>query len=94
MRPWLTWRATHLVVSDLRIMFRSGIVHRRGIDIPLRRINSVQYHQGLIDRLLRCGLASIDAMRDRRAVHRVEVIGGVLEAESGELLRGFFDDRR
>lgn len=40
-----------------------------------------------------CGSAW-DVVRDRRAVHRVEVIGGVLEAECGELLRGFFDDRR
>lgn len=40
-----------------------------------------------------CGSAW-DVVRDRRAVHRVEVVGGVLEAECGELLRGFFDDRR
>ncbi|KXP00971.1 PH domain-containing protein [Tsukamurella pseudospumae] len=60
-RPWASWRATHLVVTDLRIMFRAGIVRRRGIDIPLRRINSVQYHQRLIDRMLRCGVLTVES---------------------------------
>ena len=35
-----------------------------------------------------------DVLRDRRLSHRVEVIGGVLEDECGELLRGFFGPRR
>ncbi|BDH58728.1 PH domain-containing protein [Tsukamurella sp. PLM1] len=60
-RPWVSWRATHLVVTDLRIMFRSGIARRRGIDIPLRRINSVQYHQRLVDRVLRSGVLTVES---------------------------------
>jgi tRNA(adenine34) deaminase len=35
-----------------------------------------------------------DVVRDRRLNHRPEVIGGVLEAETGELVRSFFDRRR
>jgi tRNA(adenine34) deaminase len=35
-----------------------------------------------------------DVLRDRRLPHRVEVIGGVLEDDCGELLRGFFGRRR
>jgi tRNA(adenine34) deaminase len=35
-----------------------------------------------------------DVLRDRRLSHRVEVIGGVLEGECGELLRRFFARRR
>ena len=35
-----------------------------------------------------------DLVRDRRLNHRVEVVGGVLEAECGDLLRDFFADRR
>lgn len=35
-----------------------------------------------------------DVVRDRRAVHRVEVVGGVREDECGALLRDFFADRR
>jgi tRNA(adenine34) deaminase len=35
-----------------------------------------------------------DVVRDRRLNHRPEVVGGVLEAECGELLRAFFEARR
>ena len=35
-----------------------------------------------------------DVVRDRRATHRAEVVGGVLEAECGELVRRFFDAHR
>jgi tRNA(adenine34) deaminase len=35
-----------------------------------------------------------DVVRDPRLNHRVEVVGGVLEAECGALLRAFFDDHR
>lgn len=40
-----------------------------------------------------CG-SQWDVVRDRRLNHRVEVVGGVLEEECGELLREFFEDRR
>jgi tRNA(adenine34) deaminase len=35
-----------------------------------------------------------DLVRDERLNHRVEVTGGVLEAESAEVLRAFFVERR
>ena len=64
LRPWAVRRATHLVVTDLRIMFRAGLLRRRGIDIPLRRINSVQYHQRLVDRMLRSGVLTVESAGD------------------------------
>lgn len=35
-----------------------------------------------------------DVVRDRRLNHRPDVLGGVLELETGELLRDFFASRR
>ena len=35
-----------------------------------------------------------DVVRDRRLSHRVEVVGGVREAECAELLRSFFEGHR
>jgi tRNA(adenine34) deaminase len=35
-----------------------------------------------------------DVVRDRRAVHRAQVVGGVREAECSALLRDFFADHR
>jgi tRNA(adenine34) deaminase len=36
----------------------------------------------------------LDLVRDRRLHHRVEVVGGVREADAAALLRGFFDAHR
>ncbi|GAB3129004.1 PH domain-containing protein [Tsukamurella serpentis] len=60
-RPWLRHRASHLVLTDLRLMFRTGVARRRGIDLPLRRITSVQYHQRLVDRILRSGVLTVES---------------------------------
>jgi tRNA(adenine34) deaminase len=35
-----------------------------------------------------------DVVRDRRLNHRPEVVGGVLQEECGQLIRGFFDPLR
>jgi tRNA(adenine34) deaminase len=35
-----------------------------------------------------------DVVRDPRLNHRIDVRGGILEAECGELLRAYFDSRR
>lgn len=35
-----------------------------------------------------------DVVRDRRATHRAEVVGGVLEAQCGEVVRRFFATHR
>ncbi|MGL4745171.1 MAG: tRNA adenosine(34) deaminase TadA [Dermatophilaceae bacterium] len=35
-----------------------------------------------------------DVLRDRRVTHRAEVVGGVLEAECGQLVRRFFATHR
>ncbi|BBY98463.1 PH domain-containing protein [Mycolicibacterium fallax] len=59
--PFLTWLSTHFVVTDRRVMFRHGLLTRSGIDIPLARINSVEFTHGLFDRLLRTGTLIIES---------------------------------
>ena len=46
--PFLNWRSTHFVITDRRVMFRHGLLTRSGIDIPLARINSVEFRHGLL----------------------------------------------
>ncbi|MDY6869280.1 MAG: PH domain-containing protein [Actinomycetota bacterium] len=59
--PFLNWLTTHFVITDRRVMFRHGLVTRAGIDIPLARINSVEFRHGLIDRMLRTGTLIIES---------------------------------
>ncbi len=62
--PFIRWLTTHFVITDRRIMFRTGILTREGIDIPMARINSVQFRHGLIDRMFRSGTLVIESASD------------------------------
>ena len=59
--PFLTWWTTHFVITDRRVMFRHGLLTRSGIDIPLARINSVEFKHGVLDRMLRTGTLIIES---------------------------------
>ena len=60
--------------------------------IAQARIARVVY--GAPDLKLGAAGSVVDLLRSPRLHQRVEVIGGVLAAESQELLRRFFDERR
>jgi uncharacterized membrane protein YdbT with pleckstrin-like domain len=59
--PFLSWRTTHFVITDRRVMFRHGVLSRSGIDIPLARINSVEFRHRIIDRILRTGTLIVES---------------------------------
>lgn len=63
-RPLVSWKTTHFVLTDRRVIFRNGIITRSGIDIPIRRINTVEFRHGLIDRVLRTGTLIIESASD------------------------------
>lgn len=60
-RPFLAWLTTHFVITDRRVMYRHGVLTRAGIDIPLARINSVEFRHGLVDRMMRTGTLIIES---------------------------------
>jgi len=62
--PLLRWRTTHFVVTNRRVLVREGVLTRSGIDIPLDRVNSVQFRHTLLERLLGCGTLSIESASD------------------------------
>lgn len=59
--PFLNWWTTHFVITDRRVMYRHGLLTRSGIDIPLARINSVEFRHGLLDRIFRTGTLIIES---------------------------------
>lgn len=83
--PFLNWWTTHFVITDRRVMFRHGVLTRSGIDIPLARINSVEFQHGLTDRILRTGTLIIEsAAQDPLEFHdipRVEHVHSLLYHE-------------
>lgn len=53
--PLLVWLTGSYTFTDRRLITRSGVITRRGHDIPLSRISDVAYERDLVDRLLGCG---------------------------------------
>ncbi|MGM1060301.1 PH domain-containing protein [Saccharothrix sp. Mg75] len=83
--PVLRWRTTHLVVTTERVMWRMGVVRRVSLDLPLRRIDSVRFEQGVTDRLLGCGTLVIDSASDTPLelddIPDVEAVNSLLQRE-------------
>jgi uncharacterized membrane protein YdbT with pleckstrin-like domain len=58
---FLQWRTTTFAVTDKRVAYQSGLVSRRGVSIPLNRVNNVNFHQGVVARLLNNGTVTIES---------------------------------
>jgi uncharacterized membrane protein YdbT with pleckstrin-like domain len=96
--PLLSWRTTHFVITDRRVMFRHGLLTRSGIDIPLARINSVEFRHGLTDRMVGTGTLIIEsASQDPLEFHdipQVERVHSLLYHEVFDTLGGEESDSR
>ena len=65
---FLRWLTTTYTITNRRLITRTGILSRRGHDIPLPRINDVSYERGLVDRLFGCGTLVISDASERGSV--------------------------
>lgn len=55
------WMTTNFVVTSDRVIYRSGVLTKRGIEIPLDRINTVVFHQGPFERIIGAGDLEIES---------------------------------
>ncbi len=66
---YFDWRFTHFVVTDQRVIFRTGVIAKRGVEIPLGRINNINFSQGIWERVIGTGDLEIEsAGRDGQSV--------------------------
>jgi len=49
------WVTTNFVITSDRIIFRSGVISKSGIEIPLERVNNVLFNQTVFERMLGAG---------------------------------------
>ncbi len=52
---YVVWNTTNFVVTTHRLIVRTGVVSREGIEIPLERVNTVFFKQTLFARLIGSG---------------------------------------
>jgi len=58
---YLRWTTTNFVVTSERVISRTGIASKHGIEIPLDRINTVFFSQSFFERVIRAGDIGIES---------------------------------
>ncbi len=54
-QPLLTWWTSLYVLTTERLMTRSGLISKSGIEIPLENITNVNFSQSMIERMIGAG---------------------------------------
>lgn len=49
---FVKWRTTNFVVTTDRLIYRSGVVAKKGKEIPLERINDISFNQSVFERII------------------------------------------
>jgi len=93
--PIVRWLTTHFAITNRRVIYRTGVFNTSGIDIPLARINSVQFRHAFWDRLFRTGTLIIESASDEPLefddIPQVESVHAMLYDELNDVIDG--DDR-
>jgi uncharacterized membrane protein YdbT with pleckstrin-like domain len=61
----LSWQTTHFVVTNERLVFRSGILAKHSRDIPLEKVNDLASSQSLFERMIGAGDLVIESAGER-----------------------------
>ncbi len=66
---YLDWTFTYFVVTGDRVVYRTGVLAKKGVEIPLERINNINFAQTIWERMIGAGDLSIEsAGRDGQSV--------------------------
>lgn len=60
-RPVIAWFTTQYVFTNRRLIVRTGLIARRGRDMPLSKVNNVIFDHTIIQRILNCGTLTIES---------------------------------
>lgn len=88
--PFLVWWNTVYVITDRRLVLRRGVLNRSGHDMPLTRLNDVQFSHNVVERVLGCGTLVVESAGEVGQlvlddIPRVEQVQRVLYQLSDEL---------
>jgi len=62
--PFLRWLTTQYVFTNRRIIIRSGLISKRGRDVPLSKVNNVSFSVTVLGRILNYGSLQIDSANE------------------------------
>jgi len=58
---YLNWTFTHFVVTSSRVIFRTGVLAKHGVEIPMDRIANINFNQSLWERVIGAGDLEIES---------------------------------
>jgi membrane protein YdbS with pleckstrin-like domain len=58
---YFQWTMTYFVVTSRRVIYRTGVIAKRGVEIPLERINNINFTQRVFERILGAGSLDIES---------------------------------
>jgi uncharacterized membrane protein YdbT with pleckstrin-like domain len=58
---FLQWNFTYFVVTSRRVIYRTGVLAKHGVEIPMDRINNINFHQGMWERVIGAGDLEIES---------------------------------
>jgi uncharacterized membrane protein YdbT with pleckstrin-like domain len=64
---YVVWATTNFVITTDRLIDRSGVFSRQGIEIPLERVNTVHFRQTLFERIIGSGDLVIESAGEQGA---------------------------
>ncbi len=64
---YIRWVSTHFILTSDRIVYRSGIIAKHGIEFPLQRINTIFFSQRMFERILGLGDLRVESASETGA---------------------------
>lgn len=58
---YLNWQFTYFVGTSDRVVYRTGVIAKHGVEIPLERINNINFHQRVWERIIGAGDLEIES---------------------------------
>ena len=63
--PFIAWWFTSYVLTNERLIRRSGVLSRAGLEIPLENINDLRFTQSVFERVLRSGDVVVESAGEK-----------------------------
>lgn len=70
---YLVWTTTNFVITTDRLVTRSGVFSRQGVEIPLERVNTVFFRQSVFERLIGSGQLVVESAGELGRQHFSEI---------------------
>lgn len=58
---YVKWLTTNFVLTNDRLIYRKGVLSKKGIEIPIGRVNTVVFNQTVLERMLGSGDLEIES---------------------------------